>query len=275
MEKIVSCIVTIMMIAHTQYIYAQLANQQTVIAKIEGECDMCKETIEKAGNIKYIADVTWHKESKTAVINYDTTKTTKSELLKRIALAGYDNEEYLAPTALYNKLPECCQYERPTQSNNSVVVGHTVPQATTLQGEFNTILEKYFELKDALVQSHSNHATLAAAQLDSIVKTLDINKLSIQQQAVWTSHHKQLLTTTNLIHKAEGIEKQRQLFAQLSELVYPLAKISDLSAPIYYQNCPMYNDGKGANWLSRKKNVNNPYYGSKMLTCGSTKETIQ
>jgi len=37
----------------------------------------------------------------------------------------------------------------------------------------------------------------------------------------------------------------------------------------------MYNDGKGANWLSTENGVKNPYYGSQMLNCGKTIETIK
>jgi hypothetical protein len=37
----------------------------------------------------------------------------------------------------------------------------------------------------------------------------------------------------------------------------------------------MANNGEGANWLSKESAVENPYYGSMMLTCGSVKETIK
>jgi hypothetical protein len=37
----------------------------------------------------------------------------------------------------------------------------------------------------------------------------------------------------------------------------------------------MANDGKGADWLSKENAVKNPYYGSMMLTCGKTVETIK
>jgi hypothetical protein len=36
----------------------------------------------------------------------------------------------------------------------------------------------------------------------------------------------------------------------------------------------MYNDKKGAIWLSETKEIKNPYYGKKMLTCGNVKEEI-
>ena len=43
----------------------------------------------------------------------------------------------------------------------------------------------------------------------------------------------------------------------------------------YLDHCPMANDGKGANWLSREKNIKNPYYGKAMLTCGKVTETLK
>ena len=41
---------------------------------------------------------------------------------------------------------------------------------------------------------------------------------------------------------------------------------------LYQDHCPMYNDGKGAVWISEAKAIKNPYYGGKMLTCGSVKK---
>jgi len=34
----------------------------------------------------------------------------------------------------------------------------------------------------------------------------------------------------------------------------------------------MAGDGKGAIWISETKEIKNPYYGKKMLSCGSMKE---
>jgi hypothetical protein len=43
---------------------------------------------------------------------------------------------------------------------------------------------------------------------------------------------------------------------------------------VYYQFCPMMNDGNGAYWLSETRDIRNPYYGESMLTCGETVETL-
>jgi len=61
----------------------------------------------------------------------------------------------------------------------------------------------------------------------------------------------------------------------VSKSIYDLMKVSSLESPIYFQHCPMANDGKGADWLSKDKDIKNPYYGNQMLTCGKTVETLQ
>lgn len=68
---------------------------------------------------------------------------------------------------------------------------------------------------------------------------------------------------------------QRGQFNTLSENMYQLLKVSKQDSTTYYQHCPMANGGKGANWLSKENAIKNPYYGSAMLTCGKTVETIE
>lgn len=92
---------------------AQIVNAKTETVKISGNCGMCKENIETAGNVKNKASVVWNKDKKTATITYDAKKTSKAEVLKRIAQAGYDNESYAASGEAYRKLEMCCQYDRP------------------------------------------------------------------------------------------------------------------------------------------------------------------
>jgi len=91
---------------------AQIKNAKTESVKIYGNCGMCETTIEKAGNLKKTAEVDWNKDTKIATITYDEKKTNQDEILKRIALSGYDSDKFLAPDDVYAKLPECCQYER-------------------------------------------------------------------------------------------------------------------------------------------------------------------
>ncbi|MFV0472529.1 MAG: heavy-metal-associated domain-containing protein [Paludibacteraceae bacterium] len=91
---------------------AQVKNKKTENVKVYGNCEMCKSTIEKAGNQKKEAKVKWNKEAKMATISYDSLKTSKEDVLKRIALAGYDSYLFSAPDDIYSKLPACCKYKR-------------------------------------------------------------------------------------------------------------------------------------------------------------------
>jgi copper chaperone CopZ len=76
---------------------AQVKNAKTETVKIYGNCGMCETTIETAGNVKKVAKVDWDKDTKIAIITYDSMKTNQDEILKRIALAGYDSDKFLAP----------------------------------------------------------------------------------------------------------------------------------------------------------------------------------
>ena len=91
---------------------AQIKNAKTETVKIYGNCGMCKTKIEKAGNLKNISKVDWNEDTKMATLTYDESKTNQDEILKRIALVGYDSGKFLAPADAYSKLPSCCQYDR-------------------------------------------------------------------------------------------------------------------------------------------------------------------
>jgi len=43
----------------------------------------------------------------------------------------------------------------------------------------------------------------------------------------------------------------------------------------YYQFWPMAFNDKGAHWISQNKEIQNPYFGDKMMKCGFTKEELK
>lgn len=102
-----------------------------------------------------------------------------------------------------------------------------------------------------------------------------MQELKSDVHTVWMKVMNDLKSDTDKIANATNIEKQRASFITLSENMYQLMKVSKIETPIYFQHCPMANDGKGANWLSKENQVKNPYYGSKMMSCGKTIETIK
>lgn len=263
---------------------AQIKNAKTEIVKIYGNCEMCEKTIETAGNVKKVANVEWNKDSKMATITYDSIKTNQDEILKRIALAGYDSDKFLAPDDVYSKLAGCCQYERVKKTaivSTAVIEDHSmhnqenVVETKQEVNQLKTIFESYFALKDALVKSDGKLVSTLAKDVLANINSVKMEKLSSEEHAVWMKVLSSLKSNTEKITVTASIEKQRIAFMDLSANFYDLLKVSKQDYSIYYQNCPMYNDGKGANWLSKENAVKNPYYGSQMLTCGKTVETIK
>jgi hypothetical protein len=61
----------------------------------------------------------------------------------------------------------------------------------------------------------------------------------------------------------------------LSKDMYDLVKAFGAGQTLYKDFCPMYNDNKGAIWLSESKEIKNPYYGKSMSSCGSMKEELK
>lgn len=267
---------------------AQIKNAKTETVKIYGNCGMCETTIETAGNVKKVAKVDWNKDTKMALITYDSTKTNQDEILKRIALAGYDSDKFLAPDDVYSKLHGCCQYERvnktaevkkevaeDTNTHATIIITATEAESKQDVNQLKVIFDNYFALKDALVKSDGKLASSIAKDLLSNINVVEMDKLSTEEHTVWMKVMKDLAFDALHIEETKDSGHQRDHFTSLSKNMYALIKISKQETPIYYQNCPMFNDGKGANWLSKESTIKNPYYGSQMLSCGKTVEIIK
>lgn len=77
-----------------------------------GNCDKCKATIEKSCKIDGVSEAAWNEDSKLLTLKFDTSVVKLDGILQAVAKAGYDNEKFYADDYAYNKLPDCCQYDR-------------------------------------------------------------------------------------------------------------------------------------------------------------------
>jgi len=266
---------------------AQLKNAHTMTVRVDGDCGMCEKTIEKAAYVKGEAEADWDVDAKTARITFDSTRTSLDAVLQRIAQAGYDSEQYLAPDAGYAALPGCCQYERsfkrpslaasPGSNAHSEHAGHhsdtaeaAIEQGTT--DPLTPVFDTYFALKDALVASNATDVQARAKVFDAASRNVQMDAMEHTAHMVWMKVMERLANTSGAIAGTADLAKQRKAFAELTAPMTELAKASPASTPIYRDHCPMYEGG--ADWLSREKPIRNPFYGSQMMTCGSVKETI-
>ncbi|TRX38667.1 DUF3347 domain-containing protein [Flavobacterium sp. ZT3R18] len=260
---------------------AQIKNAKTDIVKVYGSCGMCKSKIDKAGSLKNIAQVDWNKETKMATLSYDATKTNPEEILKRIALAGYDSDVFLAPDKAYSSLDDCCQYDREAKvavkaERKIEMAGMTVSNSTSVTqnqeiNELQSVFESYFLLKEALIKSDSQLAVAKSQELLTAITAVKMETLTTDVHMVWMKVLNGLTADAKSISATKDIKKQRDSFKLLSKNTYELIKVSKLSEPVYYEYCPMAD----ASWLSKESAIKNPYYGSQMLSCGKVMETIK
>lgn len=120
--------------------------------------------------------------------------------------------------------------------------------------------EHYIMIKTALVNSDSNEAKKGATMLTESLR--EVNGTESASKAAKN------------IEIAADLKSQRIAFSELSDAMAVLVKGNLKSGMIYKDFCPMALDG-GAYWLSSEKNILNPYFGDKMLKCGSVKEVLQ
>ncbi len=138
------------------------------------------------------------------------------------------------------------------------------------------MVEHYLNLKNALVNDNTKDAAASGKEIVDVMKTLDKALLTNEQRKIYEDVEDDAREAAEHIGENAGkIEHQREHFDMLSIDIYDLVKAFGSSQVLYKDFCPMYNDKEGAVWLSETKEIKNPYYGKKMLTCGSVKEEIR
>ena len=79
---------------------------------VRGNCEMCKNTIEKAANgVEGVANATWDVDKKKIDVSFDDAKTDAMAIHMAIAASGYDTEKVAGSEEAYKGLPGCCQYD--------------------------------------------------------------------------------------------------------------------------------------------------------------------
>lgn len=159
-----------------------------------------------------------------------------------------------------------------------------VKPVSILSDAFNTsfegILANYYALRDALVADDTTAANKSAAQLitasDGLkleeLKATDTNNVVIPTAQTYTSG---ISSESKGLIGENALEAKRKSFQMISGNLFDLARtVRYTKAKIYLLNCPMAFNNTGADWLSSSTEIKNPYFGSKMLTCGSVKDSV-
>lgn len=138
------------------------------------------------------------------------------------------------------------------------------------------ILSGYLQLKNALANDNGSDAATAGNTMVEAFQKFDKSALTETLKKTYEDVEDDAREHAEHIGKNGGnIPHQREHFDMLSKDMYELVKTFGAGQSLFKDSCPMYNDGKGATWLSEVKEIKNPYLGKKMPTCGTVKEELK
>lgn len=164
-----------------------------------------------------------------------------------------------------------------TDSDTAKMTTNAKPKTRATTNEpIKPLLVSYLQLKNALAKDNSNDAATAGKTLADGFGKFDKSTLTAAQKKSFEDIADDAHEMAEHIGKSAGnIPHQREHFDMLSKDMVDLVKLFGAGQPLYVDHCPMYNDKKGADWLSETKDIKNPYLGTKMPTCGSVKEELK
>ena len=180
-----------------------------------------------------------------------------------------------------------------TEKNDSEKMKDTASQTTTVNdsdiktvsvtysnvdpkiaASMKEIVAHYLHVKNALASDNGEEAAKGGEAMLAAINKVDKTLLTAEQKTVYDETEGDLKEHAEHIGKSK-IDHQREHFAMMSEDMYTLVKAFGGGQTLYHDHCPMYNDNKGALWLSETVEISNPYLGTKMPKCGKVQEKIQ
>lgn len=151
------------------------------------------------------------------------------------------------------------------QDNNS--------SKTIKSKNLSEIIDSYLLLKNALTEDNKDQASKAGNNVLKAFANFNMAKLTSEEHATYMEIMENSKEHAEHIIKSP-INHQREHFEELSKDVNDLITLIGTDKTLYQDFCPMYNNNKGAMWLSETKEIENPYFGSKMPTCGKVQRKI-
>ncbi len=189
-----------------------------------------------------------------------------------VSCNGTDSKNNEQPTMDHDSMPKAVQDN--TKTDNDVkLVSRTF---TTVDPGVSTFMKAmvghYLAVKNALANDNETEAAAASDKMHETLKSFDKSLLSGDQKKQFDGIESNLKEQAAFISKNK-IESQREHFVMMSKGMYEMTKAFGAGMTLYHDHCPMYKDG--SMWLSESKDIKNPYYGEKMMTCGSVEEMLQ
>ena len=166
--------------------------------------------------------------------------------------------------------------ENSTTGDTSVSQQSAAPSETKSNSPVKDVTTAYLQIKNGLANDNGNDAASGAKAFNEALAKVDKSAMSAEQKKYFEDVADDAKEMAEHISTNAGkIDHQREHFDMLSKDMYDMVKTAGAGQTLYQDFCPMYNDNKGATWLSETKEIKNPYMGKKQPNCGSVKVVIR
>ena len=96
------------------------AENKTGKIDVKGNCGMCESRIEKAVKaVDGVSKADWSEDTKKLEVTFDDAKTSLDKIEVAVAKVGHDTPNHKATKETYDKLPDCCKYDRAEAKTDS------------------------------------------------------------------------------------------------------------------------------------------------------------
>jgi Protein of unknown function (DUF3347) len=144
-----------------------------------------------------------------------------------------------------------------------------IAASTQKNGDISEIIDSYLQIKNALVSDDKDGAAKGASVMLMAFLNFDMSQLSGAQHKEYMEIYESAKEQAEHIVKSP-IDHQREHFETMSTDVNDLITLLGTDKTLYVDYCPM----KKVSWLSETEEIKNPFYGTKMMTCGNIKKQI-
>ena len=179
-------------------------------------------------------------------------------------------------------------FTKPAETANDGPALQTLAQSKNSEAfniPFNSALQAYYKLHDALVQWDTAKATENALLLQARLDKVPYDSLKADSSLILTakSFAESIHADCVGIVGDSSISEKRKSFYELSENLYTLLQtVHYYQQKLYHMVCPMaFGEDKEGKWISNSDSVINPYLGLKhpkyhaaMVNCGSAADSL-
>lgn len=137
-----------------------------------------------------------------------------------------------------------------------------------------TLLSEYLDMKEALVNDNFEEAKSSLKNFAEEVTSSEEMNHHPEHSNMHQAHHSAMISAVESAKNTENIDQFRNSFDEISAELIKAVKNQGIDTDLHVQFCPMADNGNGARWISENKEIENPYYGLMMSSCGSLEEQI-